>query len=582
MKARSLAGVALSLALVTATRAATNSWTDGSSKWEMSTNWSLGVAPGTNGQSLILITNVGNNTVTIDAFTTNTPGTMVISNLTLGANKLSLNNAGSNVPLRILDRLVLTNNASLLISNSALQVGGPLQIDTSTASFSSGTTVLSSNLLIGTSGTATSVVDILSGTTLVATNGTIGIGNNGTVTGGGGRARMTVGSNGTLLATTIYLGNSTNNQSDLIIAAGGTVQSSGSTSCLFVDNSLGTELLGNWDWHNGSLQVADTGPSDYDIAVGAMFAAVDVFVGYSDTGTLTMEGGVANISSRLIVGYLGSPVVSTGTVSITGGQVAVSGDTYIGNDGVGQMNISGSAVMAATDVIVANSSNPGTLTVAGGIMNVYDSLTVGDCGAGHVGAVAVTGGFLFVTNAAHNGTLTVRNGTLTLNSGQLKVDQFVMTDSCASFVRNGGTLIYGSATLDPARDDDGDGIPNGYEQAHGLDPLNAVDARLDNDGDGFSNLQEYQAGTNPNDANDTPFRITAVARENNNVRITWRTVAGTTNALQVTSGISGNFNSSGFADSFTVNPVVGTTTNYLDIGGATSGSTRYYRVRLVP
>jgi len=45
-------------------------------------------------------------------------------------------------------------------------------------------------------------------------------------------------------------------------------------------------------------------------------------------------------------------------------------------------------------------------------------------------------------------------------------------------------------------DDDGDGMPDGWEVAYSLNPL-VNDAADDPDGDGLSNLQEYQNNTNP-------------------------------------------------------------------------------------
>ena len=48
-------------------------------------------------------------------------------------------------------------------------------------------------------------------------------------------------------------------------------------------------------------------------------------------------------------------------------------------------------------------------------------------------------------------------------------------------------------------DDDGDGMPDDYEFANGLNPLDPSDAELDSDGDGDSNLYEYTHGTDLND-----------------------------------------------------------------------------------
>jgi hypothetical protein len=56
------------------------------------------------------------------------------------------------------------------------------------------------------------------------------------------------------------------------------------------------------------------------------------------------------------------------------------------------------------------------------------------------------------------------------------------------------TLQVGSfASLDS----DGDGMPDAWEIANGLNPYDPTDAALDPDNDGLTNLQEYQLGTNP-------------------------------------------------------------------------------------
>ena len=56
-------------------------------------------------------------------------------------------------------------------------------------------------------------------------------------------------------------------------------------------------------------------------------------------------------------------------------------------------------------------------------------------------------------------------------------------------------------------DDDNDNMPDDYEIANNLDPLDETDADGDVDGDGYTNLEEYTAGTDPQDPSSSAFSL---------------------------------------------------------------------------
>ena len=182
--------------------------------------------------------------------------------------------------------------------------------------------------------------------------------------------------------------------------------------------------------------------------------------------------------------------------------------------------------------------------------------------------VEMTDGQMMVTNQTHDAVLEVYGGGLLFAGGTLWADTIIVTNRDAQFMYIGGTLIYRNLILTPEFDADSDGIPNGWEQAHGLDPLNPDDAEADNDGDGMSNLQEYLAGTDPNNAA-SRFAITSLALTNGHVRVNWSAVGGKSYVVQTNSAPGGTF-----ADASPVIAVPGTServTNYLDPGIVTSG-----------
>jgi hypothetical protein len=112
-----------------------------------------------------------------------------------------------------------------------------------------------------------------------------------------------------------------------------------------------------------------------------------------------------------------------------------------------------------------------------------------------------------------------------------------------------------------AKDSDGDGLPDWFEQLH---PGEAGD---DLDGDGFTHLQEYRAGTHPLDPL-SALRITGITASN----LTFATVAGRRYRIETRANLT-----SGTWQRLTdlVCPPTGEVTVPL-------GTNSFYRVRLLP
>ena len=265
-------------------------------------------------------------------------------------------------------------------------------------------------------------------------------------------------------------------------------------------------------------------------------------------GNGTISGGVTNAG-----------VIAPGA---SAGRIDIFGALVLSNSSELRFELGGHGQATQYDFIrvTSNTTLAGTLSVS--LSNNFQSvMTNGASFTVLSNASTFTGAF---ANVASGGTLTTTDGFA----------RFTVLYAGTNTVRLTGLVIV---------DTDNDKMPDWWEVQYGLNKNDPGDAVLDLDGDGASNLDEFRAGTLPNNPASV-FRIVALQRETNNLRVTWTTVGGKSYRLQTNatpaSSLTTNF--SDFGSLITVPGVGESTTNVLDVGSATNVAAHYYRVRLGP
>ena len=132
---------------------------------------------------------------------------------------------------------------------------------------------------------------------------------------------------------------------------------------------------------------------------------------------------------------------------------------------------------------------------------------------------------LIANIAAEDPTIPVSVDVTSIVTGWVDgtIDNFGLVVFVGSLESNAAGFSNPRLVVSNAPDTDGDGLPDSYEVANGLDP-NVDDAALDNDSDGgadgLTNLQEFNAGTDPQDS-DTDDDGLSDGEEVNGTRNPW-------------------------------------------------------------
>jgi hypothetical protein len=225
-----------------------------------------------------------------------------------------------------------------------------------------------------------------------------------------------------------------------LLLSGGLLQISGNLDVGADTNCLGQIVVTGGEMRavstNANAAIGEQGHGMLAISNGIVrFDELDVGRHTNVIGTLYGAGG-SNLVEDLVLGRF---PLSTGLVFQTAGRLEVMDFLRVGQQGRGEMTISGGEVTADT-ILVAGPTDTasGLLTVAGGLTIVESNLVVGTSVS--TGQVILTGGVLAVTNGASSASLDVAQGVLSVSGGSVWMDRLQLSGTNGHMVFESGLL----------------------------------------------------------------------------------------------------------------------------------------------
>ncbi|MCP4716273.1 MAG: hypothetical protein GY868_14235, partial [Deltaproteobacteria bacterium] len=298
----------------------------------------------------------------------------------------------------------------------------------------------------------------------------------------------------------------------------------------FIDgDDNGTDLadMGACEYQPGTIQFAS---STYNVSENAVTATITVTrengidgvvsVDYATSDDTAMAGSDYTAAWGTLTWYQGDAEDRSFTVPILN-------DTDVEADETAELSLSGfngAGQGGLSDAVLTIVSNDYTLTVttAGQGSGTVTSLPIGiDCGAecaqGYNDGTTVG---LTASAADSYSTFTGWSGGGCSGTGECSVTVTDHTTVTAIFDlvdsdNDGVPDLTDAFPDDPdySDDDDGDGMPNTWENSYGLDP-DVDDGELDPDGDGLCNLEEFRQDSDPQTVTDGPGIAVLISPEN--------------------------------------------------------------------